>query len=185
MTALALFGLVNIDAASFASMAPHVRSEAALLLRERLSDPSTPLRRAAATAVREIDAAQQGQFHDALLTRHAYRLPGEAASAGQLNRGQACSAASEKAALTHGAGRVLVWLCAQPERQAQALLSEIAEAIGMPDGTVKGGLQRLHAIGYIEMRARGRGYPRASYRVTPLGLDAAMEQGLLVDEVSP
>lgn len=185
MTALALFGLVTIDAASFASMAPHVRSEAALLLRERLSEPPTAMRQAAAMAVREIDAAQRGQFYDALLTRHAYRLPGEAASADQLSWGQACSAASEKTVLTRGAGRVLVWLCAQPERRAKALLSEIAEAIGMPDGTVKGGLQRLRAIGYIEMHARGRGHPRAGYRVTPRGLEAAMEQGLLVDEVSP
>lgn len=178
MNAIPLFGPVTIDISVFAAMKPHVQTEAALLLRERALETAKAMSALACETVNSIEAEHPGQVQERMFERHAYRLPGQEAGADQLDGGRAYSEAAERDVLTKGAGRVLAWLCRQPEMCAQTFLDEMASAIGIPNGTMRHALQRLNALDYIELSTRGRGYRKAGYRVTPLGLKAAVAAGL-------
>lgn len=160
MTTIALFGAVRIDPDRFAAMAPHLRTEAALLARERLSDT-----RAASDAL----GADLAEFHAALRGRHAYRLPDVAVARPQR------AGPDETVPLSRSERRFLAWLCAEPEGASLLPQAELAEAAGITHSALRHAVRHLYEVDYIERfhtRLQGR---HNGWRVTRAGLRAALE----------
>lgn len=175
MNAIPLFGPVTIDSPAFVAMMPHVQTEAALLLRERSLEAAQAMSALARETVSQLEADHPGQVHDRLFQRHRYRLEGQEAGADQLDGGRGYAAAAQRDVLTK---------CRQPDMRAQMLLDEMAHEIGLPNGTMRHALRRLSGLDYIAVSSRGRGYHRAGYRVTPIGVQAAVAAGLYGERIA-
>jgi hypothetical protein len=179
MTRLALFGHVEITPEQFQAMAPHVKTEAALLARERLlAMPAAEWAKWQPEQVAAAIGADVFQFHDALMARHAFSPFAEIRSAERDEPSVSRAAVQSVLMPSRASARLLGWMVRQPGMKTTLTMPALEAAVGLGAGTARYAEERLQRQGLIERipakRARDRGFA-----VTEAGLSAAIEAGLV------